>query len=159
MYYMMIIVISLSLIGLFTLFFSKKIFTPIEIITYYIVILEISMQFFSVIVYSLEMITPSKQLAVYWILNARTFIMVPSLTIWLLSYYFLQSTPFYRKGLLTLGWLFSLSTIDFLFNRIGFITFKRWNFGYSLIEWLIVLFGSFCFILFFRKLLRKKVYS
>lgn len=157
MVFILIVEVILSITGLMSLYYLTKIFHPIEIIAYFLVVSELSEQLYGIIVNNLGMIESSKQIAVFWSMCAKLYIIVPCLTMWLFYVYFLQRTPLFVKALLTGGWFLGLYGIELLLYHLGFITFKRWEFRYSFIEWLIVWSGSLGFIFLLRKLLRKQV--
>jgi hypothetical protein len=150
------ITIILSLLGLSTLFFFQKIFRIIEIIAYFIALSVLIQQVFTIVTLNLEMIQLSGTVSVFWFINMYLLIIVPCVTLWLFYSYFSPASSRFLKVLLTGGWLLGLFGIELLFHRFGFITFKRWNIGYSFIEWLTVLIVSGCFILWYRNLLRKQ---
>ncbi|HEY0827607.1 MAG TPA: hypothetical protein VGE40_05900 [Bacilli bacterium] len=150
------IMMILSAVGLSTLFFIRKIFSPLEIIAYFMVITALIQQIYTMITFNLGMIQLTGKVSVFWFLNINLLIIVPCVTIWLLYSYFSPAVSPFLKALMTGGWLLGMFGIELLFHRFGFITFKRWHIGYSFIEWLIILIGSLCFILWFRNLLRKQ---
>jgi hypothetical protein len=121
------IMIILSIVVLSTLFFLRKIFYTIEIISYFLVISIMIQQVYTMITFNLEMIRPSVKVPVFWFLNMYLIIFVPCVTLWLFYSYFYPKSSLFIKAFLTGGWLLGMFGIELLFHRFGFITFKRWN--------------------------------
>lgn len=158
MIFLLIIMIILSAVGLFSLYFTQSIFHTIEIISYFMIIVVMIQQVFLISTLNLGMIQISETISGFWTQNVNLLILIPCITIWLFCSFFSKSFSILKKIWLTAVWLFCMFGIEVLCHRLGLITFIRWNIGYSFIEWLIVLGGSLCFALLFRKLLRKMAY-
>jgi hypothetical protein len=151
-----ILIMVLSVVGLSTLSFIRKIFHMLEIIAYFMIISVLTHQTFTVSTLNLEMIQLNLKVSVFWFLHMNLLIIIPCITLWLFYSYFSPSLSLLLKALLTFGWLLSMYGFEVLFQIFGFITFKHWSIGYSFIQWLFVLIISICFIHWFRKLLRKQ---
>ncbi|MBT2740727.1 hypothetical protein [Bacillus sp. ISL-77] len=148
--------IILSAGGLSTLFLLRKIFRTIEIISYFLGVSIPIQLVYTAITFNAEMIKITEKASIYWFLNMNTLIFAPCVTLWLFYSYFCPNANFFGKAFLTIGWLMSMFGLELLFQSFGYYTFKRWNIGYSFIEWLIVLMVSGSFILWFRKILRNQ---
>lgn len=133
-------------------------FGLIEIISYFMMIVILIQQVFLIVTLNLEMIRISDKIPVLWFRNINLLTLIPCITLWLLYSYFSPAVPFFLKITFSGVWLLSMFGIEALFNRFGFITFLRWNIGYSFVEWLIVIAGAFCFAMWYRNLIGKRAY-
>lgn len=126
----------------------------LEILAYWMFICAVIQQVFTTLTMNLHFIGITEGVVVFWFLLMNRLILFPSLIIWL--FYFSKDINIVHRTVLTGIWAIVFSFIQLLSKKFGLINFPKWNFVYSLAEWLFVILISFGFMLWFRFLLKKE---
>lgn len=149
-----IIMIMLNQLMLASLWFTRQKLHVLEICAYWMFTCIIIQQIFTIITLNLRSIVISEGEGVFWFLIMNRLLIYPSLVI--LLYHFSKNKKLVHKVILIIIWIFPLASIQSFSNKFGLITFSKWNFIYSLAEWLLVILLSFSFFVWFRYLLKKE---
>jgi hypothetical protein len=139
---------------LLSVWLTRHKFHILEILAYWMFICTVIQQVFTMLTINLHFIGITQGVGIFWFLIMNRLILFPLLIIWL--FYFFKDISLVHKTVLTGIWVIALSCIQFLSKKFCLITFSKWNFVYSLAEWLIVILISFGFLLWFRFLLKKE---
>jgi hypothetical protein len=142
-------------IGILYTLRMMRIFRPIEKIMYYMVIVIAIEQIHSAIFDNFNLLNFSENLSNFFFYEMNQLIVFPISTMLLLHSFFHNKIRFLIKMLFLGIWFSELTGSYFLFNYLGILKLTGWNFGYSIVEWYVVLVESFCFSLLFRKMLGK----
>lgn len=152
LYIIIMIVLNQILFG--SLWFTRQKLHVLEICAYWMFSCIIIQQVFTIVTLNLRYIEITEGEGVFWFLIMNRLLIYPALIIWL--YYFSKHKKLVHKVILTMIWLIPLASIQSFSNQFGLITFSKWNFIYSLAEWLIVILLSFSFFVWFRYLIKKE---
>ncbi|CAG7597547.1 hypothetical protein PAESOLCIP111_00155 [Paenibacillus solanacearum] len=150
------ICIALSIAVLSTVRMLRTAFRPLETLLYYMVITVAIEQTHSAIIDNLKLIRFSESVSAFFCFKLNQIIIFPVVTLWLLHSFFAVSGRVLRKALFAIAWFLAMSGAYYLFDKLGIFELKGWHMLYSLAYWLTVLTESFCFVWWFRKLLRKR---
>jgi hypothetical protein len=149
-----IIMIILNQLMFASIWYTRQKMHVLEICANWMFICIIIQQIFTILTINLRYIVITEGVGVFWFLIMNRLIIYPSLIFWL--FYLSKNKNLLYKVILTVIWLFPLASIQSLSNKFGLITFSNWNFICSLAEWLLVITLSFCFLEWFRYLLKKE---
>jgi hypothetical protein len=150
------VMMIISAAVLSTLRMLRNIFRPLELMVYGMVIIVAIEQIHSAVIDNFKLIEYSRNLAALSFYKMNQLIVIPILTLWLLYSFFSPRIHFLLKAIFVGLWLLGLSGAYQLFHYLGIFKLNGLHMGYSAIIWLTVLAESVCFVLWFRRLLRRR---
>ncbi|RZT21156.1 hypothetical protein EV282_0212 [Fictibacillus sp. BK138] len=156
MFAYLIISIMLSVILIFSSFFTRKVLHPYETGMNWLFTSSLLFICSNIIDLNQKWIEVSHAQLPFWILTLNRLFIIPGLTLWLL---FLYSSKNFRpifKVLSTSFWFVLMVELQFYHDSIGLIHFRQWTIYFSILEWFIIWLLSFAYWTFFRLLLRKE---